>query len=258
MTAATVTGHFGEWVQGRFGPDGPVVLITLPCHDFRVTAPGDDTMAFDADVLSRFAARLGIDNLPTGVTRNFPLGIGGGASTATLVALARAAGFTGTDEKLANACIAAEQASDPLMFADPDRLVWASRQGRVLRKVTAPPTAIILGGLWGAPQRTDATDTDFDDVSDLIDDWQVASDQGELTRLASIATSSAQRCTARRGPADPMADLARDLGALGMVRAHTGSARGLVFAPDTVPPHGADALREAGLTDILCFQTGRA
>ncbi|WP_363322866.1 asparaginase domain-containing protein, partial [uncultured Alcanivorax sp.] len=52
MTPATVTGHFGEWVQGRFGPEGPVVLITLPCPDFRVTAPGDDTMAFSASALS--------------------------------------------------------------------------------------------------------------------------------------------------------------------------------------------------------------
>ena len=26
-----VAGHFGEWLQGRLGPDGPVALVTLPC-----------------------------------------------------------------------------------------------------------------------------------------------------------------------------------------------------------------------------------
>ncbi|TMV63484.1 propanediol utilization protein, partial [Thioclava sp. BHET1] len=25
------TGHFGELLQGRLGPDGPLALVTLPC-----------------------------------------------------------------------------------------------------------------------------------------------------------------------------------------------------------------------------------
>jgi hypothetical protein len=53
-----------------------------------------------------------------------------------------------------------------------------------------------------------------------------------------------------------MAELARDLGALGHTRAYTGAARALVFAPGTVPEGIEVALSEAGLTGVLRFVTG--
>ncbi|MGK7654241.1 hypothetical protein ACSQ76_18085 [Roseovarius sp. B08] len=255
MNNVTVFGHFGEWIQGRLGPSGPVALITLACSPLRVTAPSGEALPFTADQLARFAAALGLDTLP-GASRNFALGIGAGGSTATLVATARAAGYDGTPERLARACIAVEGATDPLMFDTPDQHLWASRSGKVLRTMPAPPRAAILGGLWGAPVCTDAQDQAFDDVSDLAEEWAAATEARDLPRVAALASDSARRCTARRGPPDPMADLARDLGALGMVRAHTGSARGLIFAPETIPPHGASALQEAGLEAILSFETG--
>ena len=46
--------------------------------------------------------------------------------------------------------------------------------------------------------------------------------------------------------------------ALGWLRAHTGSARGLVFAPGGVPPSGAAALAEAGFSQVLRFDGGHA
>lgn len=257
MKHVTVSGHFGEWIQGRYGPSGPVALITLACSPLRVTAPSEHALPFTADQLARFARDLGLDALP-GATRNFALGIGAGGSTATLVAAARAAGYDGTPERLARACIAIEGATDPLMFDTPDQHLWASRSGEVLRKMPAPPRAAILGGLWGAPLFTDAQDDAFDDVSELADDWADATEARDLPRAAAIASDSARRCTARRGPCDPMADLARDLGALGMVRAHTGSARGLIFAPGAIPSHGVAALREAGLETVFSFETGSA
>ena len=33
-----VFGHFGEWVQGRLGPEGPVVLVTMLCRAHGVRA----------------------------------------------------------------------------------------------------------------------------------------------------------------------------------------------------------------------------
>lgn len=257
MTHVTVCGHFGEWIQGRLGPSGPVALITLACSAMRVTAPSEEALPFNADQLARFASDLGLDALP-GASRNFALGIGAGGSTATLVAAVRAAGYGGTPEQLAKACIAIEGATDPLMFDAPDQHLWASRSGEVIRAMSAPPRATILGGLWGAPLCTDAQDDVFDDVSDLADEWADATLARDLPRVAAIASESARRCTARRGPCDPMADLARDLGALGTVRAHTGSARGLIFAPGTIPRGGAAALQEAGLTSVFNFETGRA
>lgn len=264
MTAPglAVAGHFGEWLQGRLGPNGPVVLVTLPCPslavEVRAAERGERTTVFAEDRLREFLARLGLpgDHLPA-VSCAMPLGGGAGASTATLVAVARWAGYTGSPETLARACLATEGATDPLMWPDPDRLLWASREAHVIRHMAPPPRCEILGGFWGAPARTDPADTEFCDISDLVEEWDRAVALHDLAGAARIATVSADRCRARRGPADPMAELAHDLRALGHVRAHTGSARGLVFAPGTVPPHGRDVLVDAGLTGVLSFMAGR-
>jgi hypothetical protein len=82
--------------------------------------------------------------------------------------------------------------------------------------------------------------------------------RGDLAAVAGIATESARRCSALRGPVDPMAALARDLGALGHTRAYTGTARALIFAPGKVPDGAGAALAEAGLTGVLRFATGGA
>ncbi|QFT98583.1 hypothetical protein FIU85_14805 [Roseovarius sp. THAF8] len=92
----------------------------------------------------------------------------------------------------------------------------------------------------------------------FTDGRAVATKTGDLRSDAALASDSAPRCKARRGPCDPMADLARGLGTVGMVRAHTGSTRGLTFAPGTNPPCGPSELQEARLKTILSFDTGRA
>ena len=255
-----VAGHFGEWLQGRVGPGGPVALVTLPCPALRVrvAVPGD-ALPFDAAALRGFLAGLGLKDSPLpALCRDMPLGGGAGASTATLVALARAMGFAGPPERLAAACLAVEGATDPLMFPASDTLLWASRDGGVLERFAPPPACAILGGFWGAPQRTDPDDADFPDIGDLLPLWRAATEAGDLPRIAALSTESAARCDALRGPGDPMAELARDLGAMGMVRAHTGSARGLVFAPGAVPRNGLAALTEAGLSGVLQFDAGAA
>lgn len=264
----SVAGHFGEWLQGRLGPDGPVVLVTLPCPALTVRARaaggarlegGESGNVYAPERLRAFLARLGLpsDEFPE-MALAMPPGAGAGASTAALVAVARWAGFDGRPEDLACACLATEGATDPLMWPEPDRLLWASREARVIRHLPAPPTCDILGGFWGPPTRTDPHDAEFGDATDLAQDWNRAVAHGDLVGVASVASRSSALCYDLRGPDDPMADLARDLGALGQVRAHTGSARGLIFAPDTVPPHGEHALRDAGLTGILTFRTGAA
>ncbi len=256
----SVAGHFGEWLQGRLGPEGPVVLVTLCCPVLRVTAvaTGGQKTPFDPAVVARFREVLCVPDAPwPQLRRDMPLGAGAGASTATLVALALAAGFRGAPEDLARACQSVEGASDPLMMPEPDTLLWASRQARAIERHPPPPRCTILGGFWGAPQRTDPEDTDFADVSDLARDWKAAVERADLAGCAAIASASAQRCDALRGPGDPMPGLAASLGALGHLRAHTGSARGLIFARDAVPDRGLEALKAAGLTGGLRFDTGR-
>jgi uncharacterized protein involved in propanediol utilization len=258
---ALVCGHFGEWVQGRMGADGPLVLVTLPCPMMTVHLAGGDAppaaVDFSEDALAAFREDIGAADTPwPALSHRIPPGCGAGASTATLVALARGIGFDGDPLTLARACLRIEGASDPLMFDVPDQLLWASREARIVERFVAPPEAEIVGGYWGPPQRTHGDDTDFPDISDLIAKWRGAAARGQLAELADLASISAARCSAHRGPADPMADLARDSGALGHARAHTGSARALVFAPGSAPDSTEAVLHEAGLQGVFRFRTG--
>lgn len=263
-----VACHFGEWLQGRMTLNGPVVLVTLQpqglflqarrreCAQLSVAlAGGGSGFPAPAAALRRFLRALDLSATGAFALRPaLPPGLGSGASTAALIALARLSGFQGSPERLARACVLAEGASDPLMFHRPDRLLFASRQGKVLASLPPIPRAHLLAGCFGPALPTRATDQAYDDVSDLVTDWQRA--QG-LGALAGIASESAARCLARRGPADdPTARLARDLGALGWSASHSGAARTLIFAPGKVPASGEAALREAGLHKVRRLVTG--
>lgn len=149
-------------------------------------------------------------------------------------------------------CLALEGASDPLMFASPARLLWASREGRVLDRLPPLPRVEVLGGFLGPPQRTEPRDTGFPEIGDLVQEWKVSA--GNLAALAALASQSARRCLSLRGPAeDPTEALARRLGAAGFALAHTGSARALLFAPGTVPPGAGQVLQAAGFSGITRY-----
>lgn len=268
MSFARVTGHFGEFLQGRLGPDGPVVLVTLPCPSVWVEgrvspAPGlaihgSGQRLLTPDHARRFLSRLGLPARGRVTLRAaMPVGGGAGASTAGLVALARAMGHTGSAASLARAATATEGASDPLMFPTPERLLWASRQGRTAMSLPPLPVFDVIGGFAGPPQRTRAADSRFPDISDLLTPWIRAANAGDRAALARLAATSADRTLALRGGMIlPLAELASATGALGHAIAHTGSARALLFAPGTVPPNAAGLLREAGCRRIVSFRTG--
>ncbi len=258
-----VAGHMGELVQGRLGPDGPVALITLPCPVLAATAsrrpgpfhlhqPGAAVLrpAQAADLLRRL-------DLPVAgrftLRSTLPPGGGAGASTAALVALARAAGAEET--RIAAACLAVEGASDPLMFTAPERLVWASRRGEVMAPLPALPRLEVLAGFFGPPRRTDPGDDGFPDVSDLLAAWPAAC--ADAAAMAALATASARRTLGSRGPeADPTEGLAQGLGAAGFAIGHTGPARALLFLPGTLPAAAARHLRGAGFRGILHYAIG--
>lgn len=256
----SVAGHFGEWLQGRNGPDGEVVLVTVACEAVEVStswSEGEQQIIHAPKVLADFAEALGLIDEWPGLLRTIVPGRGAGASTATLVALAKAHGVPLDAGKLASACVAAEGASDPLMYPEPDHMLWASRRGVVVRDFGVPPRATIVGGFLGQPQRTDPTDCDFPDVADLVAAWARAIDRRQLDEVAEIATTSASRLAAAKGVSEPMDDLVKSLGALGHLRAHTGSARGLIFPPGAPPKHTVAAATEAGLCEAFVFETGQ-
>lgn len=261
--ALRVAGHFGELMQGRLGPGGPLALISLPCPALAVTAwlrPGRHLVMHGAGVLSPERARRFLRLLdlpfraPVLLRADMIAGGGAGSSTAALVALARLAGWRGDALALARACVAVEGATDPLMFPRAERLLWASRRGAVVAALPALPTFEVLGGFFGAGQRTDPQDQDFPDIVDLVAAWRRARGVSEFAALAS--ESARRTLVLRHRGADPTADLARATGALGYVVAHTGAARGLIFAPQTVPDAARAAMRAAGFHGLLRFRAG--
>ena len=195
---------------------------------------------------------------------DMPAGGGGGSSTAAL--LATAAVFAAArgrpqpgPERLARLCVALEGASDPLMHAAAGRLLWAPREGRALETLPPLPALELVGGFLGPGRRTDARDGDFADIADLAAAWRPAAARGDLAALAGLATESARRNACRRGGADPapLVALAERLGALGVVAAHTGSARGLLFEPGRGrPDRAAAALAALGLRRVCRFRLG--
>ncbi len=261
---ARVSGHFGEWLQGRLGPEGPVVLVTLPCHLVGVSVESHPASDFEiaSNVLSETAGRALLQRLGVRppkfrftVTADVEPGGGAGMSTAALIALAEALGVNSAPGELAKACLAVEGAVDPLMLPAPDEVLWASREAQSLRSLPPPPIYEIVGGFWGAPQRTDPGDGRFADVSDLVSGLDQA--VKDRRAFAALVTDSAERTSALRGPeADPTADMARELGALGHVRAHTGSARALLFAPGQVPEHCTSCMADAGISTVMQFSNG--
>lgn len=245
-----------------------MALISLPCHALAVTAwqrPGGRLSIHSGGkpLLTPERARVFLQTLGLSLRckvllrADMPVGGGAGSSTAALVALARLAGWRGTATDLAKACIRSEGATDPLMFPHPERLLWAARRGTVLDHLPALPAFEVLGGFFGRGLRTDAADQVFPDVSDLLQDWRAAAMRGDLAALAGLASVSANRTIAlRQADQIPVAALAMATGALGHVIGHTGTARGLIFAPGTVPDDAANALRRAGLHNLVQFRVG--
>lgn len=255
-----VEGHFGELMQGRLGASGPVVLVSLPCPALAITAQhfhgtGLTVHGCGQRLLSPSRARALLSHLGRSLSgriflrSQMPAGGGAGASTAALVAVAKLAGEIDA-ARIAKACIAVEGASDPLMFDDAVQHIWASRLGKTVSISPKVPSFDVLGGFYGGPVQTRANDNRFPDISDLIAKWP----GNNAAEMAALATTSAYRTLAFRGiSSDPTERLAGQFGALGWIIAHTGSARGLLFAKGTTPPHARAALIDAGFRNIVSF-----
>lgn len=267
LLKTTVDGHFGELIQGRMGPSGPVALISLPCPALQLTALASPAQRLEiyspqrvlpSQMARQFLSRLGRRSHHRIVLRSdMPPGGGSGASTAALVALAQLGEEPIDPQSLAEACLDVEGATDPLMFAQPERLLWASRRARVLQNMPALPKFEVLGGFWGPMTRTAAQDRNFADISDLVPKWRSAALAQDLPGLSALCSQSAARNLSLRGLAnDPTPKLAASLGALGYVAAHTGAARGFIFARGTCPKEATAVLRQSGFASIVYFNAG--
>ncbi|GAA4543602.1 GHMP kinase [Pseudonocardia xishanensis] len=289
--------HHGELLQGAFRDRDGVLragLVTLPRPDLRVRArfePGPEpvitvgpghrpkatraarlTVAALADRGAEWAGSgrgtaVAVPQRPGGgrvtLTGSVPFGLGMGSSTADVVATIRAVadgfGVRIAPREIARIAVAAEAASDPLMFDDPRPRLFAQRDGVVLEVLgeSLPPLRIVgclLDG--GRPVDTPADAPPLPDpaaYAELRSRLRRAVSSADPTEVARVATASA-----RLHRADSEIDrlLAAGEHALGVQVAHSGSVAGLLLRPDADPAPAVAALRAVGLPATGSFVVG--
>jgi len=278
-----VYAHHGEIVQGLFySSDGQLEhgLVTLPCALFRARArfrplrsgpltvePGDRTRA-------RTAARLTLDALGrTGwggalrLESTVPLCWGCGSSTtdvlATIRAVADAFGVVLEPGWIARISVAAEAASDSLMYGPERAVLFAQRRGTRLLDLGGPlPAVRVLGfnteldggveTLALPPMPYSAWEIEaFRPMLGLLRRAVERQDPRLLGRVATASTLVTQRHRPKRGIPEALR-LAREVGAVGVQVAHSGTVAGLLFDPADDPAgrivHARAGLARLGLT----------
>jgi uncharacterized protein involved in propanediol utilization len=257
-----VRAHHGEIVQGLFySSDGQLEhgLVTLPCPlfvtraRFRPLRSGPLTVEPDDRTRARTAARLTLDALGrTGwggalrIESNVPLRWGCGSSTtdvlATVRAVADAFDAVLPPEWIARLCVAAETASDSLMFAPGRAVLFAQRRGSLLLDLGGPlPPVLVLGfnteddrgveTLALPPIPYSAWEAEaFRPILGVLRRAVEQQDPVLLGRVATASTVITQRHRPKRHMPE-LLRLAKEVGALGVQVAHSGTVAGFLFAP---------------------------
>jgi uncharacterized protein involved in propanediol utilization len=268
---ADVRAHHGEIVQGVFyDADGHVEqgLVTLPCSlygthvQFRPLRAGPLTVEPADRRRAHAAARLTLDALGRtgwgGVLRigsNVPLGWGCGSSTtdvvATIRAVADAFGVVLPPEWMATVSVAAETASDSLMYATDRAVLFAQRRGRTLHDLGGPlPQMPVLGvnteldrgvgTLSLPPCKYSSWEIEaFRTILGLLRRAVEMQDPILLGRVASASAEINQRHRPKRFMPQ-LVQIARQTGAAGLQVAHSGTVVGFLFEP------GREAARRIG------------
>lgn len=265
MKRVSVSGHFGELLQGRLGESGPVVLVTLPAPHvvldlvwragpFVLHQPR--SLVWTRAALANFLQRCG---MPVSGHFTFsghvPVGCGAGSSTLARLAVLRALRPQMPVHRMERLIWRDEGASDPLARRHPERWLWASRAGRALAPMPAMPRLRVVGGICGAPVRTDPRDMRFPDISDLVAAWPHACRSAK--EVAALATQSAVRTAVLRGrDISTLQSVGQATGALGMAIAHTGSLQALLLHPAADPGPALAGLQAAGFTYLSSFIIG--
>ncbi|WP_206795452.1 hypothetical protein [Amycolatopsis sp. MtRt-6] len=251
--------HHGEVLQGVFddGDGLPVhALVTLPLPGLRsvsVFSPdrGRDLRVRPAWKVKALAAaqaalrRLGCDGGgDLEVRSSIAAERGLGSSTADVVsaieAVAAALGRRIEAEDIARLAVAAERASDGVMFGD-RTVLFASREGRVLEDLGKPlPRLEVVSLDIGEGVDTLAlepiryTRAETETFADLRSLLRKAVGDGSAELVAKVATGSAEiNQRYRPHPCFALAaEVAGHSGALGIQVAHTGTVIGLLYDPD--------------------------
>lgn len=276
--------HHGEIVQGVFQRDGRLEhgLVTLPCPLYRTRARfrplrGAALTVFPGDRLkARDAARLTLDALGRAgwggtltIDSNVPVSWGCGSSTSDVLAVIRAVAdaFRARLEPawLARLAVAAETASDSLMYPASPAVLFAQRRGSVLTELNGPlPRVHVLGFNTEVDRGVETLALphcrystweveSFGPMLGMLRRAVEAQDPSLLGRVASASTAINQRHRPKR-MMPQLLRLARDARALGLQVAHSGTVAGFLFEPGA---GAADRMEEAraGLRALGMYRT---
>ncbi|MET9784387.1 GHMP family kinase ATP-binding protein [Nocardiopsis alba] len=298
MTLGTgqATCHHGEVLQGVFldGRGRPTRgLVTLPMAEpatravftpFSVGAPTgvtvdppDRTKAARAAELAvaECARRAGVRpvgghlSVRGGATPGLGMGSSTGDVTAAVRAVAAGLGVRLPVEVVARVAVAAEGASDPVMFGERP-LLFAQREGRVLEDLGAAlPELVVVGCLTGDGRPVDTLalpgevrPNDVAVYERLRFALRVAITDRDAAGVGHVCTESAilnQRILPKT-ELGSLRGIARACGAVGIQVAHSGNVAGVLFDatdPDLRPRVDAavDRLGREGLTPTRVFST---
>ncbi|MEU9246887.1 GHMP kinase [Streptomyces sp. NPDC048385] len=260
MGTGTAPSHHGELLQGVFEDDGRLRrgLVTLPCPLFASNAtvrlsrwereltvtPSWKTKALDAARTTLEVLGMGAYGGELELRGDVAVGRGLGSSTsdvtAAILAVLAAAGRHLAPERIARIAVAAEAATDPLIYFD-RMLLFAHCEGAVIEDFHRPvPPLAVLG--------FSAADKEIDTLAlprARYNAWEIecfralrglmrrAVTRGDHRELGRIATASA-RINQRFLPVprfDRVLEIAEETEALGVQVAHSGTVAALLFAP---------------------------
>ncbi|HEX9969091.1 MAG TPA: hypothetical protein VGB03_03055 [Acidimicrobiales bacterium] len=270
--------HHGELLQGMFlGPGALPIrgLVTLPCQLYRSQAEFRPSSEPEVQVdpswkwKARHAAELTLAHIGaegTGGTlrldSTIPIGWGMGSSTSDVIAAIRATadghGITLATVEVARLAVAAETASDSIMFGD-EALLFAQRDALVIEDFgTRFPSFEVLGFAAGSGVDTlEFTPAEYDDRDIArFEELRLLLREGmrdhDPALVGYVATASA-RINQRFLPKpefDRLLSLADNCGAAGVQVAHSGSVIGLLFNGDDAAVEGRIEKAAAGVGEL--------
>lgn len=255
----TAPSHHGELLQGVFEDDGRLRrgLVTLPCPLFASSAtvrlsrwepeltvsPRWKTKALDAARATLEVLGMGSYGGKLEMRGDVAVGRGLGSSTsdvtAAILAVLTAVGRNLAPERIARIAVAAEAATDPLIYFD-RMLLFAHCEGEVIEDFHRPVPLAVVG--------FSSADKEIDTLSlprARYNAWEIecfralrglmrrAVARGDHRELGRISTASA-RINQRFLPVprfDRVLDIAEETEALGVQVAHSGTVAALLFAP---------------------------
>ncbi|MFC4314016.1 kinase [Steroidobacter flavus] len=249
--SASCHASFGELLQGML-PDGSHFLVTLPIdlhsHASFTVSSGIAGLSVWPEsswkVLSGVTALLRRYGLPVqGQLRlqsDIPRGKGLASSTADLVASCRAVARhydLSLDLEVLEATLRDIEPSDGVMYEGV--VAYRHRQGRLLEELGPVPALTLVAVDEGGEIETlahnarslDYSESERDEYVELLAQVRHALQGGDVAGLGAVATRSAllnQRLLPKRW-FDAMRSIAREIGAAGVVAAHSGTFLGIMI-----------------------------